>query len=188
MYATSFPLGTAVAAALSNHATALLLTPVVAALVLHLDLAPRPYLFTTTFTADTASFQLPVSDPIHVPLLGERTALTLFLRYLLLPSLVAVLVNALVFFWWVRRDLRGGFAGERLTGVGSSRSPATVRMLGALALHAVACVAAGVVTLSPRARRAGWRTRARAGGALVRCLGWEGAPRRDFSVALRFPH
>ncbi len=142
LYAAVFLLGTAVTAVLSNDATALLLTPVMAALVLHLDLPPRPYLFATTFIADTASFLLPVSNPINVLLLGERTALPLFLRYLLLPSLVAVLVNALVFFWWFRHDLRGRYAVEKLTEVGSSRSPATVRMLGALALLAVAYVAA----------------------------------------------
>ena len=71
-----FGVGALVTAFLSNDATALILTPVVYGLVTRLRLRPLPYLLAATFVADTASVQLPVSNPINV-LVGGRLQLTL---------------------------------------------------------------------------------------------------------------
>jgi len=56
--------------------------------VTKLRLPVLPYLFACTFIADTASFLLPVSNPINI-IITSRFPLDLlaFLRLLLLPSL-----------------------------------------------------------------------------------------------------
>lgn len=58
--------GAIVAAFLSNDAAALVLTPVVYALVARFGLAPLPYVLACTFVADAASIALPVSNPVNV--------------------------------------------------------------------------------------------------------------------------
>ena len=57
-------IGTVITVFLTNDATALILTPLVYALVVRLRLEPLPFMFATTFIADTASFVLPVSNPL----------------------------------------------------------------------------------------------------------------------------
>jgi arsenical pump membrane protein len=102
-----FGVGALVTAFLSNDATALILTPVVYGLVTRLRLRPLPYLLAATFVADTASVQLPVSNPINV-LVGGRLQLTLgpYLGHFLPAALVVVVVNALLFLavFWRRVD------------------------------------------------------------------------------------
>ncbi len=89
---------------LSNDATALILTPVVYAVVTRLRLPPLPYLFATTFIADTASITLPVSNPINV-LVDDRLRLSLgeYAGHLLGASLAAILLNGLCFALVFRR-------------------------------------------------------------------------------------
>lgn len=106
LYAAVFAIGVGMTAVLSNDATAILLTPVVATLVLGLDLPPMPFLFATTFIADTASFLLPVSNPINVLVLGEQIDLALFLRFLFVPGVLTSAIDYLVFAWWFRDDQR----------------------------------------------------------------------------------
>jgi len=102
-----FGVGALVTAFLSNDATALILTPVVYALVTRLRLRPLPYLLAATFVADSASLLLPVSNPINV-LIGARLGLTLgpYLRHFLPAAVVVVLVNAAIFLavFWRRVD------------------------------------------------------------------------------------
>lgn len=107
LYLIIFLLGALVTAFLSNDATALVLTPLVYALVTQLRLPVLPFMFACTFIADTASFLLPVSNPINILVLSRfPSGLGAFLRYLLLPSLFCVLWNTLIFLWLYRGDLR----------------------------------------------------------------------------------
>ena len=100
---------------LSNDATALILTPVVYVLVTKLRLPVLPFLFACTFIADTASFLLPVSNPINIIILSHFPLdLLTFLRLLFLPSLIVIGINVGVFFLLYRRELRGHFKPERL--------------------------------------------------------------------------
>ena len=100
---------------LSNDATALILTPVVYVLVTKLRLPVLPFLFACTFIADTASFLLPVSNPINIIILSHFPLdLFSFLRLLFLPSLVVISINIGIFFFLYRRQLRGRFQLERL--------------------------------------------------------------------------
>ena len=106
-----FLLGALISTFLTNDATALILTPVVYALVTRLRLDPLPYVFACTFIADTASMTLPISNPINI-ILGQRfDGLTLvdFLHYLLLPSLAAIAINVVAFAFIFRRRLNGHF-------------------------------------------------------------------------------
>ena len=107
LYFGVFLVGVVITAFLSNDATALILTPVVYALVTRLRLPALPFMFACTFIADTASFLLPVSNPINILVLDAfGSGLGVFLRFLLLPALVCIACNIAVFVWLFRRDLR----------------------------------------------------------------------------------
>src|SRR5260221_3955010 len=110
LFLNVFLLGTLISMILSNDATALILTPIVYVLVTKLRLPVLPYLFAFTFIADTASFLLPVSNPINVIIIS-RLALDLwtFVRLLILPSLMVTGVNIGIFFLLYRRELHGRF-------------------------------------------------------------------------------
>jgi arsenical pump membrane protein len=100
----------------SNDATALILTPIVYVLVTKLRLPALPYLFACTFIADSASFLLPISNPINIIILSHHPLnLPAFLRLLLLPSVVVIGINVGVFFILYRRQLEGSFDVERLS-------------------------------------------------------------------------
>jgi arsenical pump membrane protein len=106
LYLAVFAVGTLITVFLSNDATALILTPVVYALVTRLRLPVLPFVFACTFIADTASMILPVSNPINIIILHSfGTRLGEFLRYLLLPAAAAVALNTVVFLLLFRRDL-----------------------------------------------------------------------------------
>lgn len=110
LYLGVFLVGVVITAFLSNDATALILTPVVYALVTRLRLPVLPFMFACTFIADTASFLLPVSNPINILVLDAfGGGLGTFLRFLLLPALFCIACNIAVFTWLFRRDLRLSF-------------------------------------------------------------------------------
>jgi arsenical pump membrane protein len=106
LYVAVFAVGATISVFLTNDSTALILTPVVYALVTRLRLPVLPFMFACTFIADTASFVLPVSNPINIIILNAfGSSLGTFLRYLLLPSVVAIGLNTALFMWLFRRDL-----------------------------------------------------------------------------------
>ncbi|HZU70676.1 MAG TPA: ArsB/NhaD family transporter [Ktedonobacteraceae bacterium] len=117
----TFLLGCLISMILSNDATALILTPIVYTLVTRLRLPVLPFLFACTFIADTASFLLPVSNPINIIILSSfRLDLWTFLRLLFLPSLVVISINIAFFFWLYRRQVRGTFDAKRLPSAAES--------------------------------------------------------------------
>src|SRR5207248_340726 len=114
----TFLLGSLISMILSNDATALILTPIIYSLVTRLRLPVLPFLFACTFIADTASFLLPVSNPINIIVLSKFPLdLWTFLRLLLLPSLVVISINISVFFLLYRRQLQGHFDIKRLASI-----------------------------------------------------------------------
>jgi arsenical pump membrane protein len=115
LFLNVFLLGTLISMVLSNDATALILTPIVYVLVTKLRLPVLPYLFACTFIADTASFLLPVSNPINI-IITSRFPLDLwtFLRLLFLPSLVVIVINIGIFYLLYRKQLKGAFDIRRL--------------------------------------------------------------------------
>jgi arsenical pump membrane protein len=115
LFLNVFFLGSLISMVLSNDATALILTPIVYVLVTKLRLPVLPYLFACTFIADTASFLLPVSNPINIIIISRFPLdLLTFLRLLFLPSLVVIAINIGVFFLLYRKQLKGTFDIERL--------------------------------------------------------------------------
>ncbi len=143
-----FILGSLISMILSNDATALILTPIVYTLVTRLRLPALPFLFACTFIADTASFLLPVSNPINIIVLSTfRLDLWTFLRLLFLPALVVIGINMLAFFLLYRRKLRGQFDIKRLASAAEAvRHRAyfryTCAVLGLVALAYIAASAA----------------------------------------------
>lgn len=110
-------IGALITTFLTNDATALILTPVVYALVVRLRLEPLPFMFACTFIADTASFVLPVSNPINVLVLTAFPHnLGNYLAHLLLPALVVIAGNIIAFLWIFRSDIARRFDPGLLAG------------------------------------------------------------------------
>ena len=115
LFLNTFVLGCLISMILSNDATALILTPITYSLVTRLRLPVLPFLFACTFIADTASFLLPVSNPINIILLSKFPLdLGTFLRLLCLPCLLVIGMNIALFFLLYRQQLRGHFDIKRL--------------------------------------------------------------------------
>lgn len=87
--------GIVVTAFLSNDATAVVLTPAVAAAVKMARVEkPLPYLLICAFIANAASFILPISNPANLVIYGSHLPTLLqWLPQYLLPSFVAVVVT-----------------------------------------------------------------------------------------------
>jgi len=98
LFLSTFLMGTAVTTVISNDATALIITPIVYSFVMKLGINPVPFLLVCTFIADTASLSLPVSNLTNL-LAFEQLEME-FIPYclaLLLPTVVAVLANYIIF-------------------------------------------------------------------------------------------
>ncbi len=91
LYGAVFLVGGIISLLFANDSAALVLTPIVYALVVRLALDPLPFVFATTFIADTASVGLPVSNPLNVIVIDKfHLGLVSYVSYLWLPALIAV--------------------------------------------------------------------------------------------------
>lgn len=148
LFVNVFVLGSLISMLLSNDATALILTPVVYVVVTRLRLPVLPFMFACTFIADTASFLLPISNPINIIVLSHFPLdLLTFLRLLSLPCLVTIGINVGVFFLLYRKQLRGRFDLQRLPSAAEAvKHKAYFRYTcGVLAAVAVAYVTASAL-------------------------------------------
>ncbi|HAM53828.1 MAG TPA: hypothetical protein DCP92_25200 [Nitrospiraceae bacterium] len=146
LYLAVFLSGTLITAFLSNDACALILTPVVYALVTRLRLPVMPFMFACTFIADTASFVFPVGNPINILVLNAFDGgLSTFFRYLLLPSLFCISLNMALFLRLFRRDLRNRYDAADLPEVKLPNRQFFQFVAGALVLVAAAYVAAAAL-------------------------------------------
>jgi arsenical pump membrane protein len=108
LYANVYLLGAAITLLLSLDVTAVVLTPLVCALLLPLRLDARPFVFAAAFVANTASLALPVSNLTNMlvyDLLG--VGFWDFVRYLALPNVVALVVNLGLLLWFFRHQIPG---------------------------------------------------------------------------------
>jgi arsenical pump membrane protein len=107
LFALVFGVGTLVTAFLSNDATAVVLTPAVAAVVRAADAKqPLPYLLICAFVANAASFVLPISNPANLVLYGSQMPPLLdWLPLYGLPSVLAVLATYVALRLSERRQL-----------------------------------------------------------------------------------
>lgn len=99
--------GTVVTTFLSNDATAVVLTPAVAAAVTTAEVRqPMPYLLICAFIANAASFVLPISNPANLVIYGgQMPPLMVWLPHYLLPSAASILVTLATLYWTQRKQL-----------------------------------------------------------------------------------
>ena len=165
--------GIVVTVFLSNDATAVVLTPAVAAVARAGKVAqPLPYLLICAFIANAASFVLPISNPANLVIYASQMPpLAQWLPRFALPSLVAIGTTYAVLRFTQRKPLEQALATEigvpRLSGAGKTAAWAIV--LTALLLMAASAVGwqlglptciAGLVTLvlvSAMQRTSPWR-------------------------------
>src|SRR5580700_10534030 len=102
-----YGVGAIVTTFLSNDATAVVLTPAVAAAVKAAKAEqPLPYLLICAFIANAASFVLPISNPANLVVYGKHLpALFPWLRTFLLPSICSIFATYAVLRWTSRKDL-----------------------------------------------------------------------------------
>jgi arsenical pump membrane protein len=102
-----YVVGTIVTIFLSNDATAVVLTPAVAAAVKTAKAKdPLPYLLICAFIANAASFVLPISNPANLVIYGDHMPpLLQWLPKYLLPSVLSIVATFLVLRWIQRKAL-----------------------------------------------------------------------------------
>jgi arsenical pump membrane protein len=108
LFLLTYGVGIVVTIFLSNDATAVVLTPAVAAAVRTAKARePLPYLLICAFIANAASFVLPISNPANLVIYGSRMPpLLQWLPVYLLPSLVSIVATYLLLRWTQRRALQ----------------------------------------------------------------------------------
>jgi arsenical pump membrane protein len=110
LFVLVFGVGTLVTVFLSNDATAIVLTPAVAAVVRAAKAPqPLPYLLVCAFIANAASFVLPISNPANLVIYGSQMPPLLeWLPRYALPSLAAILATYAVLWLTQHRRFRSG--------------------------------------------------------------------------------
>ncbi len=108
LFTLVFGVGTVVTVFLSNDATAVVLTPAVAAVVKAAEAEEAlPYLFICAFIANAASFVLPISNPANLVIYGSHMPpLLQWLPTYALPSLLSIIATYFVLRWTQRARLR----------------------------------------------------------------------------------
>jgi arsenical pump membrane protein len=114
LFALTYGVGIVVTVFLSNDATAVVLTPAVAAAVKAAKAErPLPYLLTCAFVANAASFVLPISNPANLVIYGNHMPpLQEWLPAYLLPSVLAIAATYVALRWTQRRALDQPLANE----------------------------------------------------------------------------
>lgn len=102
-----YAVGTLVTVFLSNDATAVVLTPAVFAAARRAQTRTLPMLFVCAFTANAASFMLPISNPANIVLYGNHMPpLGAWLAHFAIPAAITVAATFVVLRWTQRHALR----------------------------------------------------------------------------------
>ena len=114
LFALVYGVGVVVTIFLSNDATAVVLTPAVAAVTRAAKVQqPLPYLYICAFVANAASFVLPISNPANLVVYGAGLPpLLKWIPAFALPSLLSVGITFGVLRWRQRGALRQSVAEE----------------------------------------------------------------------------
>ncbi len=109
-----YGVGAAVTIFLSNDATAVVLTPAVAAAMRVAKVErPLPYLLICAFIANAASFVLPISNPANLVIYGSHMPPLLhWLGQYTVPSLLSIAITFLTLRWTQRKQLRQDIAKD----------------------------------------------------------------------------
>ena len=102
-----YMVGTGVTIFLSNDATAVVLTPAVAAAMKAAKVEkPLPYLLICAFIANAASFVLPISNPANLVIYGRHMPpLMQWLPQYIIPSVVAIVITFFMLRFTQRKQL-----------------------------------------------------------------------------------
>jgi arsenical pump membrane protein len=108
LFVLVYVVGAIVTIFMSNDATAVVLTPAVAAVMRAAKAElPLPYLLICAFIANAASFVLPISNPANLVIYGAHMPpLLQWLPRYLAPSVLSIVVTFLVLRWTQRDALR----------------------------------------------------------------------------------
>jgi arsenical pump membrane protein len=114
LFLLTYGVGTVVTIFLSNDATAVVLTPAVAAAARTAKAKqPLPFLLICAFIANAASFVLPISNPANLVIYGSHMPpLLRWLPAYLLPSALSIVATYLALRWTQRDALRQHIAAE----------------------------------------------------------------------------
>ncbi|MDQ2908040.1 MAG: SLC13 family permease [Candidatus Eremiobacteraeota bacterium] len=114
LFALVYGVGVAVTTVLSNDATAVVLTPAVAAAVRAAQVdEPLPYLYACALVANAASFVLPISNPANLVIYGRALPpLERWMTTFALPALLSIVTTYALLFAVMRVRLRGTVAAE----------------------------------------------------------------------------
>jgi arsenical pump membrane protein len=141
LFALVYCVGTIVTIVLSNDATAIVLTPAVAAVARRAKVPPRPYVLACAFVANAASFVLPISNPANlIVFAGAMPALGVWLRAFALPAAGSILVTYGTLRWYSRRDLGGT--------IEDGTSPTLLSTPGAMTLAGIVAAAIALLAAS----------------------------------------
>jgi arsenical pump membrane protein len=115
LYRNAFMLGAIVTAILSLDTTAVMLTPVMLAVVKRLKLRAGPYVVLCAFVANVGSLVLPISNLTNI-LFADTFHLTFaaFASRMIAPQIVALITTYAILRWHFRRELPNYFDGESL--------------------------------------------------------------------------
>jgi arsenical pump membrane protein len=114
LFLLTYGVGTVVTIFLSNDATAVVLTPAVAAAVATAKAKePLPYLLICAFIANAASFVLPISNPANLVIYGSHMPpLLRWLPAYLLPAALSIAATYLALRWTQRKALHHEIAKD----------------------------------------------------------------------------
>ena len=115
LFRNAFVLGAIVTAILSLDTTAVMLTPVMLALVKRFKLPAAPYVVLCAFVANVGSLVLPISNLTNI-LFADAFHLTFaaFAARMIGPQIVALVTTYAILRWHFRRELPNCFDGESL--------------------------------------------------------------------------
>ncbi len=173
LFGLVYIVGIVVTVFLSNDATAVVLTPAVAAVARAAKVErPLPYLFACAFIANAASFVLPISNPANLVIYASRMPpLLQWLPRYALPSLLSIGLTYVLLRWTQRKDLQQCVAvdvtvpvlsgASKLTAIGIVATAGVLMLASALGLQLglPTCIA-GLATLGAVSLAAGsspWR-------------------------------
>ncbi len=115
LYRNAFVAGAIITAILSLDTTAVMLTPVMLALVKRLKVPAAPYVVLCAFVANVSSLALPISNLTNLLFADAfRQTFAAFAARMIVPQLVALATTYAVLRWHFRRELPDRFDGESL--------------------------------------------------------------------------
>ena len=120
LYRNVFILGAVTTALLSLDTTAIILTPIVLSFVRRLKLPSLPFLIACAFIANTGSLLLPVSNLTNLLFQGAlHFSFAAFALRMVIPQVVVVIINYLLFKYHFNKELPATFDMEALPEPGS---------------------------------------------------------------------